>query len=390
MKKTIFAFAFAAALLLLIAGCSQPNPPVVPPTNGTNGTNGTTPGNGTNDTWTIENSQPIAYDFVLNDETYACDGINGTLTLVESAPLRCVGCFEYTYVFESYLPGYGDRGEVCTTAGLPADCGIKDIGNNITQVTECMQLQPTMHTARVQVLMGNVGNAIMDGEWDMVAEKMLSSQPVNLNDEIGSYAANPSSYVGRDVNAIGVLVNLGTNYFTGAHFALNISGEYVNVNPWVPLEVVQCPQGQECNRPAVMSDYLGEELEVSGGIKSDPSMGTYINVLGARKRGAEGEFCGGIAAFPCATGLRCQLDGDYPDAGGTCVRKAANFTACPETKPDVCYLLYAPVCAEIHIMHPDMAPTYVTWHRTFANDCVACAASNGTSVVVGYVGGPCE
>ena len=33
----------------------------------------------------------------------------------------------------------------------------------------------------------------------------------------------------------------------------------------------------------------------------------------------EGEFCGGIAAFECEAGLRCQYDGTYPDAGGTCV-----------------------------------------------------------------------
>lgn len=34
----------------------------------------------------------------------------------------------------------------------------------------------------------------------------------------------------------------------------------------------------------------------------------------------EGEFCGGIAAIQCAQHLQCQMDGDYPDAGGTCVR----------------------------------------------------------------------
>lgn len=33
----------------------------------------------------------------------------------------------------------------------------------------------------------------------------------------------------------------------------------------------------------------------------------------------EGEFCGGIAAFPCEEGLTCKYDGEYPDAGGTCV-----------------------------------------------------------------------
>jgi hypothetical protein len=30
-------------------------------------------------------------------------------------------------------------------------------------------------------------------------------------------------------------------------------------------------------------------------------------------------FCGGIAGFPCPDGMRCKLDGNYPDAGGTCI-----------------------------------------------------------------------
>lgn len=38
----------------------------------------------------------------------------------------------------------------------------------------------------------------------------------------------------------------------------------------------------------------------------------------------EGKFCGGIAAnLPenqCPKGYECQLDGNYPDAGGKCVR----------------------------------------------------------------------
>lgn len=39
----------------------------------------------------------------------------------------------------------------------------------------------------------------------------------------------------------------------------------------------------------------------------------------------EGEFCGGIAAnLPenkCPSGYKCQLDGNYPDAGGKCVKE---------------------------------------------------------------------
>ena len=33
----------------------------------------------------------------------------------------------------------------------------------------------------------------------------------------------------------------------------------------------------------------------------------------------KGEFCGGIAGFPCEKGLTCEYKETYPDAGGTCV-----------------------------------------------------------------------
>jgi hypothetical protein len=37
---------------------------------------------------------------------------------------------------------------------------------------------------------------------------------------------------------------------------------------------------------------------------------------------AEGAFCGGIAGFQCCGNqhLKCQLDGNHPDAGGKCIK----------------------------------------------------------------------
>ncbi len=33
------------------------------------------------------------------------------------------------------------------------------------------------------------------------------------------------------------------------------------------------------------------------------------------------KFCGGIAGRQCDTGYTCRLTGNYPDAGGTCIKK---------------------------------------------------------------------
>lgn len=39
-------------------------------------------------------------------------------------------------------------------------------------------------------------------------------------------------------------------------------------------------------------------------------------------------FCGGIGGIACPDGFICQLDGTYPDAGGTCVKSSGNYI-CP-------------------------------------------------------------
>lgn len=42
------------------------------------------------------------------------------------------------------------------------------------------------------------------------------------------------------------------------------------------------------------------------------------------------KFCGGIANIQCPFGYICQLDGNYPDAGGKCVNKKQPYQ-CPDT-----------------------------------------------------------
>jgi hypothetical protein len=49
--------------------------------------------------------------------------------------------------------------------------------------------------------------------------------------------------------------------------------------------------------------------------------------FGARVGAAEGQTCGGIAAIRCQTGLDCQLEGDFPDAAGKCMAKSSDDIA---------------------------------------------------------------
>jgi len=45
----------------------------------------------------------------------------------------------------------------------------------------------------------------------------------------------------------------------------------------------------------------------------------------------EGKICGGIAGAACPDGYSCKYDGDYPDAGGNCIKTDTSSTifTCP-------------------------------------------------------------
>ncbi|HEX77373.1 MAG TPA: hypothetical protein G4O03_03050 [Dehalococcoidia bacterium] len=96
-----------------------------------------------------EQSQQIAEDYVRNCPTFAFDGIEETLRLVETITLRCPYCWEFVFRFQSRHAGYGDR-----------------TGQVLAQVL-------TTHTARIIVQEGEVIQAVMDDEWDMMQQKPI-------------------------------------------------------------------------------------------------------------------------------------------------------------------------------------------------------------------------
>lgn len=60
--------------------------------------------------------------------------------------------------------------------------------------------------------------------------------------------------------------------------------------------------------------------------------GTSVAYAGECAPPDEEIFCGGIAGLPCPDGMTCELDGDYPDAGGHCVAAPTDCRqdGCPE------------------------------------------------------------
>lgn len=72
----------------------------------------------------------------------------------------------------------------------------------------------------------------------------------------------------------------------------------------------------------------------------------------------------------------------------TVVVTNANFIACKEPRPEICYEVYAPVCAIRKVqVQCTLAPCFNTEQKTYANDCQACSDSK----VLGFAnGGECS
>lgn len=72
----------------------------------------------------------------------------------------------------------------------------------------------------------------------------------------------------------------------------------------------------------------------------------------------------------------------------TVVVTNANFVACKEPRPEICYEVYAPVCAVRKVQRQcHLAPCLNTEQKTYANDCQACSDHK----VLGFAqGGECS
>ena len=101
---------------------------------------------------TENDSRKIAYDFIVNANTYRFDGSD--LNLTRSYALACPYCWLFTYQFKSRYPGYGDRS-----------------GQNLAQAD-------TYHAIEISLEKGMVSGAVIDGKWDELYQKPAQGGPV--------------------------------------------------------------------------------------------------------------------------------------------------------------------------------------------------------------------
>jgi len=94
-----------------------------------------------------EASRKTAEDFVKNSPTFSFDGMENTLTLVNTLAARCPYCWVFVFEFDSRHAGYGHRE-----------------GMMLAQVT-------TPHQAVISVEQGDITSAIMDEKWDMMLQQ---------------------------------------------------------------------------------------------------------------------------------------------------------------------------------------------------------------------------
>ncbi len=104
---------------------------------------------GSHETNNIDGALHVAKDYVTGEATYRFDGMADTLKLDVTGTFPNPGVYEVTCDFTSAHGGYGDRTGMFVTEAL------------------------TPHRCIIIVSDGGVKSAVMDGAYDMIAQKTL-------------------------------------------------------------------------------------------------------------------------------------------------------------------------------------------------------------------------
>lgn len=100
------------------------------------------------DQYSLEQSQQLAQEWIeKNCQTYIYDGVN--LQLAKSEVLRCPGCYQFIFTFQSSQAGYGDRSDKMSAQVI------------------------TDHELQVAMEQGKINKAVTDNLYDELNQSML-------------------------------------------------------------------------------------------------------------------------------------------------------------------------------------------------------------------------
>ena len=289
MNRVLFVFlSLSLAVLLLSLGC----------VNG-GGHRGPDP---------AEMAHNEAYYWFETSPTYAFDGIRGPDIGIGVTYRNLLdGCYESTFYYQSSHAGYGNRS-----------------GQMLAQVI-------TDHNTTIHVCNGTVTWANTDGVYDEIHQTdicMMLSAVITVCGADNQTYQHPCF-----AKAKGVAI---------AHDGACESNTSAPGGPSACYDIYL---------PVCGADNHTYSNDCFAGLSNVSIAYTGACAPARPPRGTEGGFCGGIAGFQCQDGLTCRLDGNYPDAGGTCIKPGEDI---------VCTTEYAPVCGMDN--------------RTYSNLCFARAA----------------
>lgn len=79
---------------------------------------------------------------------------------------------------------------------------------------------------------------------------------------------------------------------------------------------------ETCEETLIIEEFFLNNETIQRCIKADnTSICNETNSTTIQSCSLEGEICGGIAGFQCCNNLVCELEGDFPDAAGTCIQQ---------------------------------------------------------------------
>jgi hypothetical protein len=131
-------------------------------------------------------AEQLAGEFLMASATFRTSGISGTLELVETRSGDCPYCWQFIFDFESRNSGYGDTtGQVVLPVITP-------------------------HRAVITVETMDVVEAVMDGRWDMSAQKFIALSEEEALDIAGDFVRNSPTFVYDGI--VGTLEHVETLY----------------------------------------------------------------------------------------------------------------------------------------------------------------------------------